>query len=200
MKPAASPEESPLLRAGIASRRTPARVVACVDIVIVITAVTGTQVLWSGANRVDITSAFVDSSAMSIGVCTVWILALALWRTRRPGLIGHGVGEYRLVLAASTQVFGVVAIVAYLTDMGLARGSFLCSVPLGCAALILGRFACRRRLGTSRRPGATARLVVLAGGQEQNPRIAAERARQPRARLRIVGAPELPPPPPADYT
>ncbi|MDQ1123248.1 sugar transferase [Microbacterium trichothecenolyticum] len=187
-----SPHPSTRITPRETARRPPwqrryARLVACVDVLVVIAAVAGTQLFWLGPHPVDVASAPLDYSTVSVGVCTAWLLALALWGTRQPRVVGYGVSEYRLVLTASTQVFGIVAIVAYLTSTELSRGYFLLSLPVGSVALIIGRLLCRRWLAAKRRSGSMGTRVVLVGGPEENARVATELARQPGAGLRVVG-------------
>ncbi len=169
-------------------QRRYARLVAGVDTVVIVGAVFGAQVFWLGPHRVDVASAPLDYTTVSVGLSLAWLLALAVWGTRQPRVIGYGVGEYRLVLAASVQLFGLVGIAAYLTTADLSRGYFLLSLPLGGAALLLGRMLCRLWLGRRRRAGAMSARVVLVGRAEENARVAEELERHSDAGLRVVGA------------
>lgn len=196
MNPAVSLTESPARLARLTPLESPrrstwqrryARLVVVVDALVVVIAVVGTQLLWLGPHPVDVASVAVDYTTVSVGLCLAWLLALGLWGSRHPRVVGYGVTEYRLVLAASTQVFGIVAIAAYLTSADLSRGYFLLSLPVGSAALLGGRVLCRRWLAGKRRSGAMGARVVLVGADEENARVAAELARQPAAGLHVVG-------------
>ncbi len=164
-----------------------ARGVAIVDLVVVATATFGTQILWLGPHPVSVASSPFTYTSVSGGLTLAWMAALLVWGTRNARVIGYGAAEYRLVLGASMQLFGLVAIVAYLTGADLSRGYFLLGLPLGCATLIAGRMMCRSWLGRRRRRGAMSARVVLVGSDEENARVAAELARQPSAGLRVVG-------------
>ncbi len=196
MRLAASLMESPGRSAGLTRRgtlRSPswqrryARWVTIADIGVIATVTFGTQVLWLGPHPVAVASSPVTYTSVSAGLTLAWLTALSLWGTRHARVIGYGVTEYRLVLSASVQLFGLVAIVAYLTGVDLSRGYFLLGLPLGCVALILGRLLCRSGLARLRRRGSMSAQVVLVGSAEENTRVANELARQPTAGLHVVG-------------
>lgn len=168
-------------------QRRYARLVTGVDALVVSIAVFGSQVVWLGPHPVDVASAPLDYTTVSAGLSLAWLAALAAWGTRQPRVIGYGVGEYRLVLAASVQMFGLVGIAAYLTSADLSRGYFLLSLPLGAAALLVGRMFCRIWLARRRRSGAMSTRVVLVGSPEENARVADELQRHPTAGLIVVG-------------
>jgi len=168
-----------------------ARAVVCVDTLVVMIAAFGSQVSWLGPHPIGVAATPLDYTTVSAGLSVAWLIALALWGTRQARVIGYGVTEYRLVLAASVQLFGLVAIVAYLTSADLSRGYFLLCLPLGCAALLLGRVLCRRWLTRRRRAGAMTTRVVLIGSTEENRRVVDELSRQPVAGIQIVGEQSL---------
>ncbi|WP_258222568.1 sugar transferase [Microbacterium sp. HMWF026] len=196
MKTSVSYQDSPGLSSGStadrSARRIPwqrryARWVLLADAAVIATVVFGTQVLWLGPRTVGVTSSTLDYSTVSVLTSTAWMLALALSGSRQERVIAYGVAEYRLVVAASLQVFGIVAIAAYLTTAELSRGYFLLSLPVGCLALVAGRALCRRMLARRRRTGEMGTHVVLIGSPEENARVAAELDRQPSAGLRVIG-------------
>lgn len=178
------------------SRRVPwqrryARLVLATDMLVVLLAVFGSQVFWLGPHSVDVASSPLDYTTLSLVLSATWLGALTVWGTRHPRAIGYGVTEYRLTLAASFQVFGALAIVAYLTGADVSRGYFLLSLPGGTIALLGGRAACRLWLRRRRRDGTMCARVVLVGSADENARVAAELDRQPAAGLQVVGIHEL---------
>lgn len=189
--PHASPVISPEAPYRPSWERRYARLLFCVDIALIAAAVLGSQFVWLGPHPIDVASAPVDYTTVSVVLCLAWLSALSLGGTRQPRVVGYGIAEYRLVLGASVQVFGIVAIVAYLTSVELSRGYFLLSLPLGSVALIGGRVLCRRWLAVRRRVGSMSARVVLIGSAEENERVAAELARQPAAGLTVVGVHSL---------
>lgn len=175
-----------------AARRRPwqrryARLLAVVDAIVVVAAVFGTQVVWLGPHPTGVSAAPIDYTAVSALLCAAWLIALTLWGTRLPRVVGHGIGEHRLIIAASFQLFGLIAIAAYLGGVDLSRGYFLLSLPGGTVALLLARTLCRRWLNARRREGAMSARVILVGAPEENARVAAEIARQPGVGLTVVG-------------
>ncbi|MEZ3157404.1 sugar transferase [Microbacterium sp. BWR-S6Y] len=168
-----------------------ARLLGAIDLTVVAAAVFGSQVLWLGPHPVDVASSSVDYTTLSLILTVCWFGALTVWGSRLPRSIGYGVLEYRLILAASFQLFGGLAIVAYLTGADVSRGYFLLSLPAGTASLLAGRALCRVWLRRRRRLGAMSSRVVLVGGADENARVAAELARQPAAGLRVVGVHEV---------
>ncbi|MDU0344673.1 sugar transferase [Microbacterium sp. KSW2-29] len=180
-----------------AARRIPwqrryARLVLAIDTIVVAIAVFGSQVFWLGPHSVDVASSPLDYTTLSLVLSVAWLGALTVGGTRHPRVIGYGITEYRLTLAASFQLFGALAIVAYLTGADVSRGYFLLSLPLGTTALLTGRALCRLWLRHRRRHGLMNARVILVGGADENARVAAELAAQPAAGLQVVGIHELP--------
>ncbi|MCC4248535.1 MULTISPECIES: sugar transferase [Microbacterium] len=164
-----------------------ARRLAVLDTVVVITAVFGTQLLWLGPEPAGVSAAPIDYTTVSVLLSAAWLAALALWGTRLPRVVGHGVAEHRLVIAASFQLFGLVAMAAYLTGIDLSRGYFLLSLPVGTLTLLVARTAARSWLVSRRRKGDMSARVVLVGSAEENARVAGEIMRQPGVGLTVVG-------------
>lgn len=196
MRTSVSLVESPEQRPSVIQNRRPhlapwprryARWVTIADALVIATVTFGTQILWLGPHPVAVASSPFTYTTVSAGLSLAWMAALSLWGTRQSRVIGYGVAEYRLVLGASVQLFGLVAIVTYLTGADLSRGYFLLGLPLGSAALILGRLLCRSWLARRRRRGAMSARVVLVGSAEENARVSTELARQPSAGLHVVG-------------
>ncbi|WP_295781373.1 sugar transferase [uncultured Microbacterium sp.] len=202
MKTSVSYQDSPGLSSGSTTdglaRRVPwqrryARWVLVADLVVIVVVVFATQMLWLGPRIVGVTSSTLDYPTVSLLISAAWMLSLALSGSRQERVIAYGVAEYRLVVAASVQVFGIVAIAAYLTTAELSRGYFLLSLPVGCLALVGGRALCRRLLARRRRSGEMGTHVVLIGSPEENARVSAELERQPSAGLRVIGVHSLDP-------
>lgn len=164
-----------------------AALLTVVDTVVVAAAVFGTQVLWLGPEPADVSAVPIDYTTVSTLLCVAWLVALTLGGTRLPRIVGQGVAEYRLVLAASLQLFGLVAMAAYLGGVDLSRGYFLLSLPAGTVALLAARSICRSWLVARRRRGGMSARVILVGSPEENARVAGEIARQPGVGLTIVG-------------
>jgi exopolysaccharide biosynthesis polyprenyl glycosylphosphotransferase len=194
---ATSSSASPAIAENFAPARPPrrrawqaryARRLAVFDAAVVFVAVFGTQLFWLGPDHTGVSAAPVDYTTVSVLLCIAWLTALALWGTRSPRVVGHGVAEHRLVIAASLQLFGLVAMAAYLTGVDLSRGYFLLSLPAGTVTLLAARTLCRSWLGARRRRGDMSTRVVLVGSPEENARVSGEIARQPGVGLIVAGA------------
>lgn len=164
-----------------------ARLLAVTDALVITGAVFGTQLIWLGPQPLGVGASSIDYTTVSGALCIAWFLALTLWGTRLPRVVGHGVVEHRLVIAASLQLFGLVAMIAYLSSIELSRGYFLLSLPVGTAALLATRTAARSWLTARRRNGDMSARVVLVGSAEENARVAAQIMRQPGVGLTVVG-------------
>lgn len=167
--------------------------VTITDLAVLVWVVFGTQLAWLGlddsvgldASRGDVAIAY---SGISIGLIAGWMLALDLFDTRSVRVLGVGTQEYRALADATIRVFGIVAIVAFLFKIDLARGYILISFPLGLATLVFSRWIWRQWLGVVRRDGTYTSKVLLVGSAESAATIARELARSPEAGYRVVGA------------
>jgi exopolysaccharide biosynthesis polyprenyl glycosylphosphotransferase len=164
-----------------------ANLLTILDSLVVVLAVFVTQFLWLGPAPASVGGAPIDYTTASILLSAGWLAALTLWGTRLPRVVGQGIAEHRLVIAASFQLFGLVAIAAYLAEIDLSRGYFLLSLPLGTLTLLVARTAARRWLVARRRKGDMSARVVLVGSADENARVSAEIMRQPGVGLTVVG-------------
>jgi hypothetical protein len=68
-------------------------------------------------------------------------------------VIGSGSTEYVRIATSSFRLFGVIAIVAFLLRIDVARGFLLISLPAGIVVLLIERWLWRQWLGAKRRNG-----------------------------------------------
>ncbi len=166
----------------------------CTDLVILVLAVFGAQLVWfssfrttvatwPGIGRPEITYLGV-SAALVIG----WMAALSLTDSRTARVLGVDATEYRRVADASLRIFGLIAIIALLVKIDLARGYLLISLPIGVCLLVLGRWMWRRWLIHQRRLGLYSRRVVLLGSSTSIEQVARDLQRFPGAGYLVVGA------------
>lgn len=170
-------------------RRRYARRLILTDFLALAWVVYGTQLLWLGDESPDVQGLTMVSywmfSAILVGA---WMIALALSDTRSDRVIGVGNTEYVRIADASFRLFGLVAILAFLFQVEVARGFLLISLPLGIVVLILARWLWRVWLGAQRTMGEYTARVLLVGSIESVTQIASELARTPNAGYRVVGA------------
>lgn len=118
----------------------------------------------------------------------LWMWALALSDSRSDRVIGTGYTEYIRIADASFRLFGIIAIIAFLVRIDIARGFLLVSLPAGVLALILERWIWRRWLNAKRATGAYSARVLLVGSETSVAQIARELQRTPQAGYHVVGA------------
>ena len=164
------------------------------DLLVLIWVVFGTQIAWFGTGQAELAIAggFVDSDvsywAFSAALIVVWMLTLTLADTRDHRIIGAGSAEYARIARSSVTLFGVIAIIAFLTRIEVARGFLLLSLPLGILVLLFERWLWRQWLITQRKSGAYSARVLLVGSRRSVVEIANELLRNPSAGYHVVGA------------
>ena len=170
-------------------RRHYARRLWISDVTVLIWVVYGTQILWLGIEPVEVSglgelSYWLFSAALVVG----WIIALALSDTRSYRVFGIGNTEYVRVADASFRLFGLIAIIAFLFRIDVARGFLLISLPLGIVVLVLERWLWRQWLAAKRSMGEYSARVLLIGSEESVAQIARELTRSSAAGYQVVGA------------
>tara|TARA_B100001146_G_scaffold220992_1_gene230598 strand:- start:224 stop:1789 length:1566 start_codon:yes stop_codon:yes gene_type:complete len=164
------------------------------DAVVLVWVVFGTQIFWFGTGNAQLSllqdNRFSDISywALSAMLIATWLWALSLADSRSHRVIGAGSTEYIRIVDASIRLFGLIAIIAFLFQINIARGFLLISLPLGIAVLILVRWLWRQWLIAKRRGGSYMHRVLLVGSESSVAQIAHELQRNPRAGYRVAGA------------
>jgi exopolysaccharide biosynthesis polyprenyl glycosylphosphotransferase len=176
-------------------RRVYSRRIALTDILVLIIAVIGAEAVWLGlgsripgqaGSAVDVSG--VSYTEVSIVIIVAWLAALAVFDARDYRILGVGNVEYRRIFGASFALFGVIAIVAYLLRIGIARGFISIAFPAGIMLLILSRWLWRQWLVQKRRKGKFLTRVVVVGSKASVENIAAELRRKRSAGYRVVAA------------
>lgn len=175
-------------------RKRYARNLWITDLLVLIWVVYGTQIAWLGIREVRLATGSLEGLPaisywlFSTGLIVVWMWALGLIDSRSYRVIGTGTAEYVRVTRASFSVFGAVAIVAFLTQIEVARGYLLISLPLGIIMLVFVRWLWRQWLVSNRRTGAYSARVLLIGSEKSIANIASELRRSTDAGYKVVGA------------
>ncbi|GAA1421069.1 sugar transferase [Agrococcus citreus] len=128
-----------------------------------------------------------DPTWVSAVLASLWVGALSASGSRDARVLGSGSAEYKRVLQASLSVFGVVAIVAYVTRFDLARGYVAIALPLGLATLLIGRWFWRGWLSRKRRRGFFLNQAVVVGSRATALHVADELSRSPAAGFSVRG-------------
>ena len=162
------------------------------DLLVLIWVVFGVQIAWFGFDSADLavrsTDLAVSYSAVSILLIASWMAVLSIYGTRTGRVLGTGFDEYKLIVGASVRLFGLLAIVAYLMKIDVARGYILLAFPLGIVVLMFSRWMWRQWLVAQRTHGRFTSRVILVGTQESSARIASELQNRLGAGYLVVGA------------
>lgn len=94
----------------------------------------------------------------------IWYVMLGAWDSRKIRVVGAGTDEYKLILTATTWLFGTLAIVSYAGNLETARGYVLLALPIGSCGILVSRWIQRQILHRKRLRGeSSAKVLVLAG-------------------------------------
>jgi exopolysaccharide biosynthesis polyprenyl glycosylphosphotransferase len=138
----------------------------------------------AGSNQFGIALGY---SAVSIILAAAWMVSLDIFATRDHKIVGTGTTEYKRVVDATIRLFGVFAIVAFLTKIDLARGYLLLALPAGLLLLMFTRWAWRQWLVGQRRGGGYVHRVVLLGHRAKMEAIATNIQRESAWGLTVIG-------------
>ncbi|MFT4211133.1 MAG: sugar transferase [Microbacterium sp.] len=164
------------------------------DLLVLVWVAYGTQIAWFGAGEAQIAmrddSRITDISywVFSGALVVFWMWSLSFIDSRSYRVIGTGNTEYVRIIDASFRLFGLIAILAFLLRVDLARGYLLISLPVGILVLTLERWLWRQWLNAQRSMGRYAARVLLVGSETSVAQIARELQRNTSAGYQVVGA------------
>lgn len=164
------------------------------DLAVQVWVVFGVQTLWFGGDAPDVAfrgsalGGVLTYSIVSALVVGAWMAGLSIYGTRGYRVLGTGSEEYRLIIDVSLRLFGIIAILAFLVQVDIARGYLLISFPLGVAALVLSRWMWRQWLKVQRMHGNFSSTVLLVGSASSAAHIAKQLASKTDAGYLVVGA------------
>ena len=102
-----------------------------------------------------------------------WLLALGVYDSRRPAVLGTGPEDvYNRVLAASLTAYGLLTLAFYLIDFPPQRSFLIMSGGVGLVLLLLGRWGWRKRLHQQRRRKLNAYRTLLIGERRKSSDVA----------------------------
>ncbi|WP_241977798.1 sugar transferase [Cryobacterium sp. TMS1-13-1] len=162
------------------------------DLLVLVWVVFGVQIAWFGFDSANLavrsTDLAVSYTSVSVMLIVSWMAVLSIYGTRTDRVLGTGFDEYKLIVGASVRLFGLLAIVAYLLKIDVARGYILLAFPLGIVVLVFSRWMWRQWLVAQRAQGRYTSRVILIGTQESSARIASELQTRLGAGYLVVGA------------
>ena len=115
-----------------------------------------------------------NGAVIAVILGMLWIAALGLYRTRDAKILGVGTSEYKRVAAASSAVFGLLAVGLVVFRVQPASAFYLVSLPLGLVVLPASRWIARRWYNARQAQGQyLVRAVVI--GQAEDVRYVLKR-------------------------
>lgn len=186
--------DGPVVKAPFDWSRVYARRLAVTDLLVLVWVVFGVQIAYFGLDSSNVafsgrlTELRLSYYAFSIVLIAAWMVMLHLFDTRDYRVIGGGTQEYKAIADSTARLFGLVAVVAYLLKIDVARGYIVIALPLGILVLMLSRWMWRQWLSIKRQSGEYSARVVLAGSLVTTQHIARELARHPEEGYFVVGA------------
>jgi exopolysaccharide biosynthesis polyprenyl glycosylphosphotransferase len=142
-------------------------------------------IVFPGGGELDLTITY---TVVSIVIVAGWALALRLFGTRDPKIIGTGMLEYRRLTNATLAFFGVLAIVAFALQAQVGRAYLLVALPLGWVLLMLSRWLWRHWLIRRRRHGLLMSHAIVVGDAASASHVAAQIQGDTGCGITIVGA------------
>ena len=118
----------------------------------------------------------------------IWVTAVAVAGGYDSRFIGVGSDEFRRVLNAGVGLTAAVAVAAYASNVGLARGYVVLALPVVTVFDLMARLALRKRLHALRSLGSCMRKVVIVGHRDVAADLAAALRRQTYHGLSVVAA------------
>ncbi|PYI37597.1 polyprenyl glycosylphosphotransferase [Arthrobacter psychrolactophilus] len=161
-----------------------------VDGTIIVWALLAAQLVRFGFEKSDLQIGRLTISYWLCGVILglIWYIMLGAWDSRKIRIVGSGTDEFKLVLTATTWLFGTIAIFSYAFGLETARGYVLLALPIGSLGILLARWIQRQMLHKKRQYGhSSARVLVVAGPQAAT-HLARSLTRQPSAGFLPIAA------------
>ncbi|WP_162940168.1 sugar transferase [Gryllotalpicola protaetiae] len=128
----------------------------------------------------------IEFRGLALIVALAWLLGLWATRSRDRRILGVGLVEYGRVANATFITFGLLAMLAYLAQLTIARGYLAIALPLGLALLLAGRLFWRGRVHAMRRVGRCLTGAVVVGGTAEVERAVGELGGKLRAGYKAI--------------
>ena len=160
------------------------------DLIVVVSVVYGAQLLWFGLRPVALSQSIragIGYNSVSLVIIVAWMIALSVFSTRDPRIIGSGSLEYKRLIDSTVRLFGIFAILAFLFQIELARGYFLTALPAGAFFLSWTRWAWRQWLRRAQARGLHVSRTVIMGDRAKSEHVSATIRRATGSGLDVVG-------------
>jgi exopolysaccharide biosynthesis polyprenyl glycosylphosphotransferase len=127
----------------------------------------GRKMVWETVPGID--CAWVDGT-----LSLVWLGLLVLVDSRSRRILGHSAEEYRRIIEATMVFFGVIAFLAVVLELDLARGHLVIALPLGLLGLLVNRRIWRGVAVRKRAEGGYQTSLLVVGSNSAAPEVAAK--------------------------
>ena len=141
----------------------------------------------------DVDLSVASTSQLTFGVVAAlmipaWVLTMALGGAYERRVLGSGSEEYRRVFDSALRFLGLVAIVAFVCQIGVARTFVAIAIPLGGGLTLLQRYMLRQSLHRQRGRGRFSRRVLVVGSETEAADLVGAMLRNRHAGLSPVAA------------
>ncbi|MCD7050731.1 sugar transferase [Rhodococcus sp. BH2-1] len=160
------------------------------DALIVGVAVGIAQLVRFGTETREVTATAVSGlsyTAASVALALSWLSMLTIHRTRSARVIGNGAEEYRRIVVATVQLFGIVAIISLLFQLEIARGYLAIAFPVGLLSLLTARWLFRKVVARQRSSGKCSTSVLVVGSRQSVLTMTRNFGRDAGSGFRVVG-------------
>lgn len=121
-------------------------------------------------------------------LAVAWWIALSVSASRDPRILGAGAEEYKRLFTSSLWLFGLVAILSYVTQFETARGYVGLALPVGIVSLVFSRWVVRQMLCVERAQGTSNSRVMVMGGPHASGHLIRSFLSHPEAGYQPVAA------------
>lgn len=159
------------------------------DVIVVVLAVVVAHTVRFGQGDLSTTEPVSELSyaLISVGLAGLWLITLALFRTRSRRVIGTGHSEYQRVVSSTARLFGFLAIIALVFRLELTRGYLALALPVGLGGLLLSRWVWRKVIARKRARGEFRTSVLVVGGARAVRHMTRTFSRKDGEGYRVVG-------------
>jgi exopolysaccharide biosynthesis polyprenyl glycosylphosphotransferase len=130
----------------------------------------------------------ISYAVLGLALVPFWLAAMAINGAYDRRLLGNGSDEYRRVFDGALRVLAVLAIGAFLFQLGLARAYVGVLCPAAAAFTLLGRHAARKVVHHRRARGAMNHKVVVVGAAQPAADLVRHLRGAPYAGFSVLGA------------
>lgn len=158
--------------------------------VISLVVLAGDLIRLTGRTPIDLpmpSSAFVNYPVAAVVLGGLWMITLSLSGSRSRRVVCRGIEEYAIIMLATLQLFGMIAISALMFNVELSRLYLALVLPIGVVGLMVNRNYWRRAETNRRRRGDSQTSVLVVGTQQVARDIATTLMKDPATGYRVVG-------------